>query len=267
MFNMAEPTASAAEILLSLMNASPRPTLEMARLVRGGRLLGLTENNVRVTVSRLRSRGLLESTERGRYQLGDEARIVAREVRTWRTRHRRVRARWRDGYVLALLGDGGTEARPGPRRARSMRLAGFRRLAPRVHVRPDNLRGGIRWLRAHFDAAALEAPPTLARVHDTEPAWADRVAGLYDRAGLNERYRRYLERLRTSLPRLATLPTEDAMRESFFLGREVTGALIVDPLLPAALVDVERRDALFAAMIEYDDLARPLWVDAMEADA
>ena len=63
-----------------------------------------------------------------------------------------------------------------------------------------------------------------------------------------------------SSARLSTLPEAQAMVESFRLGGRVLQQLVLDPLLPAPLVDERERRALVESMRAYDRLGRDAWV-------
>ncbi|NNL64976.1 MAG: hypothetical protein HKP30_01910, partial [Myxococcales bacterium] len=67
------------------------------------------------------------------------------------------------------------------------------------------------------------------------------------------------------LERLPDLPTEQAMTESFRVGGRALRAIVLDPLLPDALVPGDERRALVAAMEAYDRLGREAWRGFMEA--
>ncbi len=49
------------------------------------------------------------------------------------------------------------------------------------------------------------------------------------------------------------------MSESFLLGGEALRQIVLDPLLPAPIVDVDARRALVDAMRRYDRIGRRYW--------
>ena len=49
------------------------------------------------------------------------------------------------------------------------------------------------------------------------------------------------------------------MEESFRLGGDVVRRIVLDPLLPAPIVDTEKRSALIETMRRYDVLGRRCW--------
>jgi hypothetical protein len=57
------------------------------------------------------------------------------------------------------------------------------------------------------------------------------------------------------------LSREAAMSESFRLGGAALRQIVLDPLLPAPIVDVEARRQLVSAMRHYDRVGRRYWKD------
>jgi phenylacetic acid degradation operon negative regulatory protein len=62
-----------------------------------------------------------------------------------------------------------------------------------------------------------------------------------------------------SAERLSSLSDVEAMAETFRLGGEAVRRIVLDPLLPEAIVDARARRALVDAMRRYDRLGRKYW--------
>ena len=86
-----------------------------------------------------------------------------------------------------------------------------------------------------------------------------RARSLWDGAGLVRGYRAARREIERSSARLPELPEAEAMVESFRLGGRVLQQLVLDPLLPAPLVDERERRALLDSMRAYDRLGREAW--------
>ena len=54
------------------------------------------------------------------------------------------------------------------------------------------------------------------------------------------------------------------MAESFLIGGEAIRRIVLDPLLPDAIVPTAERDALVRAMTAYDDIGRRCWASFLE---
>ena len=86
-----------------------------------------------------------------------------------------------------------------------------------------------------------------------------RAQSLWDADAIRDLYRGLasdLERSATELPRM---DERRAMVESFLLGGEAIRRIVLDPLLPDAIVPTTERDNLVRAMMTYDEVGRRAW--------
>lgn len=242
----------AKRVVLELLTAIDGHELPASALVLGAGVVGVSENNVRVTLTRLVAAGTLEVTGRGQYKLGARTRALTARITSWRELERQVRA-WDGGWAMAHV-PGGRDGR----RDRALELLGFRALADGVLVRPDNLVGGVAGLRARL--AELGAGVMVARISELDEADDARARRLWDGERLDATYVRLRERMDGWLAGVDALPLRRAAKEAFvFGGEEVLRAILYDPRLPAPLVDVGARRAMVDAMIRLDTVGRALW--------
>ena len=235
--------------------ASPAP---IAGLVELGETFGFPASTMRATVSRLTATGLLESDARGWYRPAAHTDPFRAAVESWRDGEDRVRS-W-GGDWLAL------EPGPWPRRAeqrrteRALRYLGFRPALARLWLRPDNLtlpRSGALERLAALGGSQLDE---LFTARDLSAERVDRWrVELWEAPRLEADYRRALDAVDRCLARVDELPLDRALVETFVHGGEAIRVLALDPLLPAELVDVERRAQLFERMREYDRAGRARW--------
>lgn len=253
---MRRPTAKS--LTLDLLSSLRGGAMPVAALVSAAGLFGIDENALRVAIARLLSAGQIARDERGQYRLGEAAHAIDRRVLGWRSAEQRS-TRWSGGWWLVKSGTL-PPARSRERRARehALRLLGFRELWPETALRPDNLRVSLAELQAELRALGLEADALVALVRELDPASDARARQLWKRDPLS--YRRSLKELAVSEARLARLPEEEAMVESFLLGGRVIRELVLDPLLPEPLAPEEDRRALAQAMRRYDRSGRHAWV-------
>ncbi|MGB5812431.1 MAG: hypothetical protein WBG86_17970, partial [Polyangiales bacterium] len=124
------------QLLLGLLRVAPTP-LPVRDLVAVGQLFGFEQNAIRVALARLVHRGLI-GNDNGVYGPTASARHVGRWVETWRQGDKRLRP-WKRQW-LCVLQPGGLERTPRRRSTQALERFGFRLGAPRLWVRPDNLR-------------------------------------------------------------------------------------------------------------------------------
>lgn len=254
---------SAASLCLDLLFTLRGGSMPVRALVDAGGLFGLSENNVRVSLSRLCRAGRIERDERGRYRLGPRSSAVSEQVGGWRHLER-LHVAWKGRWVAVHAASRGR----GParrRRERALALLGFRELEPGLCLRPDNLRLGVAGVRERLGVLA-EGPVGVVCALDELGADDERRAlALWDASSLQAGYRAGLAALARSVERLAQLPPEAAMVESFRVGGGEIRRLARDPLLPAPIVDPAPRAELVRALRRYDAAGRASWADFMAA--
>jgi phenylacetic acid degradation operon negative regulatory protein len=247
---MADPTPSARSFLLDLLSTLRRGAMPVRALVEAAALFDIAEGSVRVALTRLLAQGLVERDERGSYRLGRNAEPVRNRVAAWRDLPSQLRA-W-SGAWIGVAG----AARGGDR---ALGLLGFRALTKAIAVRPDNLAGGIDRVRDDLAALGLAPGALVCELRELDPVSEARARTLWDDDGLVGRYRRHCREIETSARRLRARSAEQAMVESFRVGGAALRTLAKDPLLPEPIVPARERDALVAAMREYDALGRSSW--------
>lgn len=236
-------------------------------LVASGDCFGIAENSVRVALARLHAAGTVDRDQRGRYRLGERTEATRREVASWKTRHEDL-GDWSEGGWIGLITNASERPsrRVASRRERALLLLGFRALEPNLHVRPDNLAGGVQRARERLHALdpSLEAGSLVMGLRDLDPEATQRAIGLWDPVRAVAAYRHSRSRLAESEANLSALSAEEAMVETFLIGGEVLRQVALDPLLPEAIVPSWERDELVAAMRHYDDLGRRCWAGFLE---
>lgn len=256
---MAEQRNSPSDVILDMLRSGRQRRQRVSALIRAGALFGFTDNTVRVTLSRLQARGIIDSPARGVYQLTRQTDALNDFVERWRLGEHRVRP-WHPGrWWFAATGNESCG-----RSLWALSALGFRAVAPGLHARPDNLALTLAELRQLATGLALSHEVQfISGEPEDNPVPAAWIAA-WQPQSLNASYARLLQRLRDSRKRLTRLPVDQARLECFSLGGEAIHLLAKDPLLPEQLVDVAARTALWQAMLEYDAAGRDVW--ALAAD-
>jgi len=235
--------------------------MPVGALVEAGELFGIAGNNVRVALARLLAAGQVVRDERGRYRLGETAAPALRRVRSWRGLDRVTRS-WNGTWLAVQHGVASSERRRVDLRGRdkALRFFGLRPLTPALSVRPNNLRASLTEVRAELSALDLPRADLVFEIADLDPAAELRARRLWDAARIRTSYVKHLGELAHSEQRLGALSIEEAMVESFLLGRSIIRDLVLDPLLPDAICPAGERQALVEALRRYDRLGRVAWV-------
>lgn len=245
--------------VLSVAHAARQPSVRVRLLIDAGAVFGFSANTMRVTLTKMRAMGSVESTARGLYRLGPASRDLSDRVMGWRTVADRMTA-WDESWIGVCTGHLSRTDRPAlGRRDRALRLLGFRELEEGLHVRPNNLVGGVAEARATLHRLGLESRAVVTRIDELSEPDLNHAHALWDCDATVARYRDLRRQLRESTLRRTTLPLEEAMREAFLLGREVIRCVALDPLLPERFVPSNEREALVEQMIRYDEAGQVLW--------
>ena len=248
------PNPTPGSIILDMLRSARSRQRSVRSLIDAGRLFGYSENVVRVNLSRLMARGLIETPQRGLYRLAHRTDAINDFVERWRLGETRVRP-WQAGaWVFAHT------ATPAPESVWALDALGFRCVREGLFARPDNLALDSTDLQTWAVRLGLTADVLFIRGEPTGSAAAAWFES-WRPARLNERYVGGLRRIRASAARLARLPADDARVESFTLGGEMIHLLAKDPLLPENQVDVHARGALTDAMLAYDKLGKEIWAN------
>jgi len=239
--------------------------MPVGALVEAGELFGIAANSTRVALARMLATGEVSRDERGRYRLGPSSQSVERRVTSWREIERQCR-RWEGGWIGVQLAaasrDGGRAERA--EREQALRLLGFRRLAPALAIRPDNLRARVGEIREELVALGLPKSDLVFEVRALDGAAERSARRLWDDGDLRGAYSRLLSEIEKSARRLPDAPHQEAMVESFLLGGRAIRHLVLDPLLPDAICPGDERRALIEAMRRYDRIGRAVWAAFLE---
>jgi phenylacetic acid degradation operon negative regulatory protein len=250
--------------VLSAGQSIDRGTLPVRSLVQAASVFDIGENSVRVAIARLRAEGLLESPGRGEYRLGPSAQVVNEKIHGWRTVSRRI-GRWNGSWIGAFTADLSRTDRPAlRRRLRALRYLGFEELRSGLFLRPDNLTPGLSGIREELLALGLEPETLVFRIDGLDNEQEKRARAMWDGRSLEKTYNTLREELERSRSRMAALCLDDAVREAFLLGRKGIRLVVLDPLLPAPLLDEDVRTELVRALTEYCDKGLDLWAQFLE---
>ncbi len=237
-------------VILDLLRTYSRQGTSARIIMATGRMFGFSENAMRVSLSRLVTRDIIENISRGNYRLTENTDPINEFVDLWRLGEQRRRP-WPEPLYCVL-----NLARPAKKDLWVIASMGFVPLATSLWVRPDNLAAACsdRMARLGLDETAIHF--THARLSSRE---ATACLGEYDRNALTTSYRVTQNRLELSLEKLHELPVESAMKESFVLGGAAIQVLSKDPLLPDELLDSSDRMRLWKTMRQYDQAGREIW--------
>lgn len=262
--NIGESELSASDLVLDLLAAHDEHQLPVAALCRAAKICGIREQNVRVALSRLGQQGKVASTDRGSYSLNPSGSSLLRDVDNWLRREQQAVA-WHGGWIGVV--DGAVPRRHKVvwrRHERALSLRGFRPLNAGVHLRPDNLDGGVAAVRRDLQGLGLAGQALVMAVGELSDADEQRARTLWNLKSLERSYRSLIRRLERSRAGFAARSEERIARESLLLGREAIRVILHDPLLPESLMGGDLRHQLIECMRDYQTVAKTVWLRLLE---
>lgn len=246
-------------LILNLLLGAGGEALPASDAVAACALFGVSENSTRVALARLAATGFVALAGRGAYRLGPQAAGLAADVSRWRDAEQRV-CDWQGGWIAVHVAGLGRSHRATLRsRERALGLLGLVEFERGLHLRPDNLAGGVHAVRSRLAALGLEPAAPVFVARDFDAAGDQRARRLWDGAALTRHYRDTHQRLADWLAGAGALAPAVAARESFVLGHDAIRALVFDPLLPAPLVDVAARRHFAATVRQFDTAGQAIW--------
>ncbi len=250
-------TLTPKNVLIDLLRITRDQSVTTRSLIETGELFGFNSNAIRVALTRMVSKGILESDERGYYRLSPSAHPMSDLIDSWREGEAR-RKPWKGQWILCHLPKSPQRSMRN-RSLKALKFVGFQEDMGNLWVRPDNLTLNLEQLRARLDLLGLEEQARLLQINQVEQKTSAHWETLWNPQKLNEGYRESLAKIKHSANKLKKMPFRDAMIESFLIGGEAIHILVKDPLLPEEMQPCTDRANLHAAMLEYDQLGRSIW--------
>jgi phenylacetic acid degradation operon negative regulatory protein len=249
---------AAHELVLDLLIADGG-TLSAQALCRAAGLFDIGSTALRVALTRLAASRKIVRRGRGLYAIDPSAAALSRAVEDWQQRHLRTKpwqADWLAVHDSAVLRSDRITWR---RHSLALALRGFAALRPTLHLRPDNLAGGVEEERAQLGALGMPAAALVFRLSGLDATGQRQAQSLWDVRRLKGEHDALCQALTRSERQLRLRQTEAGLRESLLLGRTVIAFLLRDPVLPPELMSPASRDGLVAAMTRYQGAALGLW--------
>lgn len=247
------------QLILRLLLAAEEGELEASSAIRACSLFDISANNARVALARLQAAGLIDTVGRGAYRLGPAGRTLGEAVGAWRDAEQRL-TEWDGSWVMVLTAALGRSDRKALRaRERAFGLIGMHALHDGAYIRPNNLAGGVPFVRERLQSLGLERTTPVFQATELEPELEVRARGLWGVGLLERNYASRQQALEESMARFSNLPLAKAALEAYYLGDEAVRQIVFDPLLPEPLVSETARRAFREVVKRYDSAGHQVW--------
>jgi phenylacetic acid degradation operon negative regulatory protein len=239
-----------ASIILDLLRTYSSRGTAVQKIMATGSMFGFSENLMRVSLSRLATKGTIENFKRGFYRLTDSTDHLNDFIEEWRLGEARRRD-W-NGHWILVEHEGDSWA---------LKANGFTKIDGNIWVRPDNLARSTEQLQVLLENLGAKPDCIVATGANLIGKRVNNALAHINLEALNQSYTQATVKLADSLNRLNTMPVDAAQRESFHLGGNAIQILALDPLLPDEVMTAIDRHELWKITLTYDKVGREIWRD------
>ena len=243
-----------ANIILDLLRTYPLQGVSVKEITAVGAMFGFSENLMRVSLSRLAARKVIENIKRGQYRLSNTSDPINEFVEEWRLGEARLRP-WEPDTWLCIH----RLKNPDDRACWVMTSLGFIKVAEQFWLRPDNLHITADQLSKQMIGLGSDTAFILTSNARIPELLAVKWRQGFDIDALDGRYQKMTEDLRLSMDSLHLKTHEVAKKETFNLGGKAIQLLVKDPLMPTQWHAGTYRQELCKTLLVYDQLGREIW--------
>ena len=254
---------SPRNIILDLMGVSHPQPLEAGYLNLISDIFNIPVNNLRVALTRLAAKGMLDNTQRGVYRLSPKAMARNEFARRWK-QSQCVEGEWNGSWIGCHLSKGANRSV----RSKSLNALswfGFKPGLDHLWVRPNNLLQNVSSLQAVLKDLGLESQSHVFSMDDIDPTLAKHWKTLWPVHALNQSYSELNQQLLSSYEQLDKTPLKASLLETCVLGSEAIHFLATDPQLPSDIRPSQEYETLRKTMIDYDLAGRKIWLKQLSS--
>ena len=250
---------NARDLIIDLLLGLQGREISIKQIILAARLFEISENSIRVAVTRLANEGVIEAIGRGVYQFTAKSHEWA-DVMLNRKQGIKPTKIWNKQYLAVFTGKLGRVDRTAlNRRERALKNFGFKALEQGIYIRPDNLAITFDDLFSALKASGLEEGANICQINHFDKTTLIQIPQLWPTQMLNQNYEKYYQKIQKWLFMVNQLSLEEAAKESLLLGRQTISLLMNDPLLPSDFVNVQLRDQFAASVQQLDETGLELW--------
>ncbi len=249
---------TAKSLLLDVLRSTKSTAWPVKKLIEVANIFSIKESAVRVTLSRLVSRGLIETDERGSYLMTSAYDPVRNWIDDWQKGEDRL-TDW-NGLWLCVLPPIKIRKKDQQLLDKAVQRLGFRVVQERMWARPDNLTLPIERMNELLEAMSGVSTlmyATVTKLHSSEGEL--KLDLLWNRSVMEKEYRHCTKRLKRCMAQQQDLKSVAAMKESILVGGEAIRLLALDPLLPDCMVDKTLRVELDSTTHIYNAMYHEAW--------
>ena len=248
---------NARHLILDLLYASPDTTTSIKRILCAAQILGISENGVRVAVTRLNQDNVIQTVGRGMYQLV-EKKFDTTGISLNKTRNMHLSDHWNGQFILVYTGHLGRIDRTAlAKREKALAYYGLKELEQNLFIRPDNLGLDFIEFKKNITQFGLDTEVHFFRVNQLENE--EQIQQLWDIDDLNQKYYEMIQNIEQWFARADQLDLKDAAISALHIGKKGIFLLRSDPLLPEEWANVKIRKDCEIIVQKMEKKGQELW--------
>ena len=250
---------NARHLIIDLFLSSAYPQLTIKQILIAAKLFNMSDNGIRVATTRLLNEGMIESVERGIYQLSPSTTEWAKVILNRKNGIKQTKE-WQHQYLAVFTGTLGRIDRTAlKKRERALSQFGFRELETGIYIRPDNLAYSFEKTCEELVLAGLENEAKISIIQKFDSKTVSLIPSLWDTQQLEKNYEMYSQDIQEWLLNYKNLSLNEAATQALLLGRETITLLMNDPLLPSPFVNEYARNQFAQNVQQLDSIGQKLW--------
>ena len=257
---------NAKSLLLDVLRSTHSTAWPVKKLIEVAGMFGIKESAVRVTLSRLVVRGLIETSEHGSYLIKRAYDPVRNWIDDWKKGEERL-TNW-NGQWLCIYPPPKIRKKDWQSLDKAAQRLGFRVVQDRMWARPDNLAMPLQTMNELLEAMSglthlMYATVVKLHVDDSELT----LEALWNRSELEQEYRLCIKDLQHCMRQQKDPEGLAALKESIEVGGNAIRLLALDPLLPESMIDKNLRVELNATTLKYNSMYHAAWTAFLDSDS
>lgn len=155
---------NARDLIIDLLLGLQGREISIKQIIIAAKLFEISENSIRVAVTRLSGDGVIEAIERGIYQFTVQSHEWANVMLNRKNGIKQTK-KWTHQYLAVFTGELGRVDRTAlNRRERALKHFGFKELEQGIYIRPDNLAITFDHLFSELKASGLEMTAKICQI-------------------------------------------------------------------------------------------------------
>ncbi|WP_151827964.1 PaaX family transcriptional regulator C-terminal domain-containing protein [Acinetobacter oleivorans] len=250
---------NARHLIIDLFLSSAYSQLTIKQILIAAKLFNMSDNGIRVATTRLLNEGMIESVERGIYQLSPSTKDWAKVILNRKNGIKQTKE-WQQNYLAVFTGTLGRIDRTAlKKREHALHQFGFRELETGIYIRPDNLAYSFEKTCEELVLTGLENEAKISIIQKFDSKTVSLIPSLWDTKQLEENYEMYSQDIQEWLLNYKNLSLKEAATQALLLGRETITLLMNDPLLPPPFVNEHARNQFAQNVQQLDSIGQKLW--------